>query len=170
VGERTAAIGIAIDRIINSVRRISSGLRPEVLDEIGLSAAVEWQAREFSRRTGIRCSVEVDPEFEDPDRERSTAVFRIMQELLTNVARHANATRVNVTLSDGDVIRLSVADNGRGIEKDKFEHARSLGFMGLRERVLAFGGTIEVHGREGEGTTAHVAIPNRVTTQTVYHA
>jgi signal transduction histidine kinase len=167
--QRTAAIGQAIDRIINSVRRISSGLRPEVLDEIGLSAAVEWQAREFSRRTGIRCSAEVEPAFTNPDRERSTAIFRILQELLTNVARHANATRVNVYLSDGEVIHLRVEDNGRGIEKDKFEHARSLGFMGLRERVQAFGGTIEVEGREGEGTTARVSIPNRVT-QTVSHA
>jgi signal transduction histidine kinase len=167
--QRTAAIGLAIDKIINSVRRISSGLRPEVLDEIGLSAAVEWQAREFSRRTGIRCSVEVDPAFTNPDRERSTAVFRVLQELLTNVARHANATRVNVSLSEGEVIHLRVEDNGRGIEKDKFEHARSLGFMGLRERVLAFGGTIEVEGREGEGTTARVSIPNRVN-QTVSHA
>jgi signal transduction histidine kinase len=167
--QRTAAIGQAIDRIINAVRRISSGLRPEVLDEIGLSAAVEWQAREFSRRTGIRCSAQVQPEFTNPDRERSTAIFRILQELLTNVARHANATRVNVFLSDGEVIHLRVEDNGRGIEKDKFEHSRSLGFMGLRERVQAFGGTIEVEGREGEGTTARVSIPNRVT-QTVSHA
>lgn len=170
VVQRTAAIGQAIDRIINAVRRISSGLRPEVLDEIGLSAAVEWQAREFSRRTGIRCSAEVDPEFTDPDRERSTAIFRILQELLTNVARHANATRVNVVLSESDVIHLRVEDNGRGIEKDKFEHSRSLGFMGLRERVQAFGGTIAVEGREGEGTIARVSIPNRVTTQTVSHA
>jgi signal transduction histidine kinase len=170
VAERTASIGVAIDRIINSVRRIASGLRPEVLDEIGLSAAVEWQAREFSRRTGIRCAAYVDPAFVDPDRERSTALFRILQELLTNVARHAAATRVNVHLSDGDVIHLRVEDNGTGIEQGKFQHSRSLGFMGLRERVQAFGGTIEVEGRDGQGTTASVAIPNHVTTQTVYHA
>jgi signal transduction histidine kinase len=169
VAERTAAIGVAIDRIINSVRRIASGLRPEVLDEIGLSAAVEWQAREFSRRTGIRCVAEVEPDFVDPDRDRSTALFRILQELLTNVARHANATREKVRLSDGDTIRLRVEDNGRGIEQGKFEHARSLGFMGLRERVLAFGGTIDVEGREALGTTVNVAIPNHIT-QTVYHA
>ena len=147
---------------------ISAG-KEKVLDEIGLSAAVEWQAREFSRRTGIRCLAEIEPGFEDPDRERSTAVFRIMQELLTNVARHAQATRVDVRLSDGEIIKLSVQDNGRGIEKDKFQHARSLGFMGLRERVLAFGGSIEVEGKEGEGTKATVSIPNRVT-QTVYQA
>jgi signal transduction histidine kinase len=170
VAARTASIGIAIDRIINSVRRIASGLRPEVLDEIGLSAAVEWQAREFSRRTGIRCTADVDPAFSDPDRERSTAIFRILQELLTNVARHANATRVNVSLADGDVIRLGVEDNGAGIEQGKFEHSRSLGFMGLRERVQAFGGTIEVAGREGQGTTVRVVIPNHITQPAVYNA
>lgn len=169
VNRRTAGLGVSIDRIINSVRRISSGLRPEVLDEIGLSAAVEWQGREFSRRTGIRCLVEVEPNFEDPDRDRSTAVFRIFQELLTNVARHANATRVAVHLSDGEVIRLVVEDNGRGIDKAKFENPRSLGFMGLKERALAFGGTIELDGAEGQGTKVRVAIPNRIT-QTVYTA
>ena len=80
------------------MRRIASGLRPEVLDEIGLSAAIEWQAREFQRRTGIRCTVDIEPGFTDPDKERSTALFRIFQELLTNVARHANASRVKATL------------------------------------------------------------------------
>ena len=167
--ERTAGIGKAIDRIINSVRRISSGLRPEVLDEIGLSAAIDWQAREFSRRTGIRCVVRIDPEFADPDKERSTALFRIFQELLTNVARHANASRVAVRLSDGEVLHLQVEDNGRGIEARKFENPRSLGFMGLRERTLALGGKIDVQGEAGKGTTVSVAIPNRVS-QTVYHA
>ncbi|MGZ5073787.1 MAG: ATP-binding response regulator, partial [Usitatibacter sp.] len=86
--EKQQALGVAIDRIINSVRRIASGLRPEVLDEIGLAAAFEWQAREFQRRTGIRCVVNIEADFADPDKERSTALFRIFQELLTNVARH----------------------------------------------------------------------------------
>jgi signal transduction histidine kinase len=167
--ERTVALGKAIDRIINSVRRIASGLRPEVLDEIGLGAAIEWQAREFSRRTGIRCVVEIEPGWADPDKERSTAIFRILQELLTNVARHANATRVSVRASDGDVLHLRVEDNGRGIEARKFENPRSLGFMGLRERTQALGGNIEVQGEPGKGTTVAVAIPNRIS-ETVFHA
>jgi signal transduction histidine kinase len=169
VAERTKNIGLAIDKIINSVRRISSGLRPEVLDEIGLSAAIEWQAREFSRRTGIRCQVEIDPAFADPDRERSTAVFRIFQELLTNVARHSRATRVRVDLSDGGTIRLRVEDNGQGIDNQLLENPRSLGLMGLRERALAFGGSIEFEGVRGQGTTVRVAIPNTIP-QTVFHA
>jgi signal transduction histidine kinase len=158
-----------IDRIINSVRRISSGLRPEVLDEIGLSAAVEWQAREFARRTGIRCTVEISPAFQDPDRERSTALFRIFQELLTNVARHAHATKVAVHLADGETLALKVEDNGRGIQDQEFESPKSLGLLGLRERVLAFGGSIDVRGQEGKGTTVAVSIPN-LAHQPVFHA
>lgn len=160
--QKQQGLGQAIDRIINSVRRISSGLRPEVLDEIGLSAAVEWQAREFQRRTGIRCVVDISGNFQDPDKQRSTALFRVFQELLTNVARHANATRVDVKLADGGhQITLCVADNGRGIKQNEFESPRSLGFLGLRERVLAFNGSIDVKGDEGKGTRVTVTIPAR---------
>jgi len=167
--EKQNGLGASIDRIINSVRRISSGLRPEVLDEIGLSAAIDWQAREFQRRTGIRCTVDMPPSLSDPDKERSTALFRIFQELLTNVARHANATRVNAKLSDGEAaIALSVEDNGRGITSNEIESPRSLGFLGLRERVLAFGGTIDVNGEQGRGTRVSVTIP--VTAQQPAHA
>ena len=167
--EKQNGLGASIDRIINSVRRISSGLRPEVLDEIGLAAAIEWQAREFQRRTGIRCTVEMPKSMSDPDQERSTALFRIFQELLTNVARHANATRVNAKLSDGEAaIALCVEDNGRGITHNEIESPRSLGFLGLRERVLAFGGTIDVNGEEGRGTRVSVSIP--VTARQPAHA
>lgn len=159
VSDASRACCLQIDRIINSVRRIASGLRPEVLDEIGLSAAIEWQGREFSRRTGIRCNVETAPGFTDPDKQRSTALFRIFQELLTNVARHANATRVMVQMSDGDALRLRVDDNGRGIRDQQFEGAKSLGFLGLRERVQAFGGSIDVRGQEGKGTMVAISIP-----------
>jgi signal transduction histidine kinase len=167
--ERTQGLSHAIDRIINSVRRIASGLRPEVLDEIGLAAAIEWQAREFQRRTGIRCTVDIERGFADPDKERSTAVFRIFQELLTNVARHANASRVKAQLTHGDAIELVVEDNGRGIKDVEIESPTSLGFMGLRERVLAFGGNIEVQGEEGKGTKVSVSIP-MTAQQPVFHA
>jgi signal transduction histidine kinase len=169
MAEKTAGLCQQIDRIINSVRRIASGLRPEVLDEIGLAAAIEWQAREFQRRTGIRCLVEIAPGFSDPDKERSTALFRIFQELLTNVARHANATRVSVHLEETDSLELKVEDNGRGIQEQEIESPRSLGFLGLRERVLAFGGSIDVKGQEGKGTSVSVAIPLPVQQQ-VFHA
>jgi signal transduction histidine kinase len=168
--EKQQALGVAIDRIIGSVRRIASGLRPEVLDEIGLAAAFEWQAREFQRRTGIRCVVTIAANLADPDKQRSTALFRIFQELLTNVARHANATRVNVSLSQGaTALALSVEDNGRGIRDDEIESPRSLGFLGLRERALPFGGSIDVKGDEGNGTRVSVTIPTSMQRQ-VMHA
>ena len=170
LAEKTQGLAQQIDRIINSVRRIASGLRPEVLDEIGLSAAVEWQAREFSRRTGVRCVVEIAPGFQDPDKDRSTALFRIFQELLTNVARHANATKVGVQLADSDLLTLKVEDNGRGIQDQEFESPKSLGFLGLRERELAFGGSIEVRGEEGKGTSVSVSIPHPTLQPTVFHA
>jgi signal transduction histidine kinase len=169
VDEHARSLSIAIDRIINSVRRIASGLRPEVLDEIGLAAAVEWQAREFQRRTGVRCQVAIAPGFSDPDKERSTALFRIFQELLTNVARHANATRVSVSLADAPQLALSVEDNGRGIKESEFQSSRALGFLGLRERVLPFGGSVEVKGVAGKGTTVSVAIP-LAAHEPVFHA
>jgi signal transduction histidine kinase len=159
VAEATAGLCVTIDRIINSVRRIASGLRPEVLDEMGLAAAIEWEAREFQRRTGIRCVVDIEHGFTDPDKERSTALFRIFQELLTNVARHANATRVSVSLGDGETLNLKVEDNGRGIREQQLEGSTSLGLLGLRERVLAFGGSIDVKGQEGKGTAVQVSIP-----------
>ncbi len=163
-------LGQQIDRIINSVRRIASGLRPEVLDEIGLAAAIEWQAREFQRRTGIRCLVDIPRGFADPDAERATALFRIFQELLTNVARHANATRVAASLAEqGAALHLKVEDNGRGIREREFESPRSLGFLGLRERALAFGGSIEVQGHEGKGTSVTVHVPLQIQ-QPVFHA
>jgi signal transduction histidine kinase len=169
--EKQQALNVAIDRIINSVRRIASGLRPEVLDEIGLAAAFEWQAREFQRRTGIRCHVNIPARFADPDKDRSTALFRIFQELLTNVARHANATRVNVTLAEGEAaLALCVEDNGRGIKETEAQSPRSLGFLGLRERVLAFGGTIDVKGDEGKGTKVCVSIPVITAPQPEFHA
>jgi signal transduction histidine kinase len=168
-GEATAQLSLSIDRIINSVRRIASGLRPEVLDEMGLAAAVEWQGREFSRRTGIRCVIDIEPGFVDPDKERSTALFRIFQELLTNVARHANATKVAVRMWDGGTLHLKVEDNGRGIQEKEFESPKSLGLLGLRERVLAFGGSIDVRGQEGKGTCVSVSIPTEVP-QPVFHA
>ena len=167
--DKAKVMALNIDRIIQSVRRIASGLRPEVLDEIGLAAAVEWQAREFQRRTGIRCQVTIPAGFTDPDKDRSTALFRIFQELLTNVARHANATRVKVALSEGEKLLLCVEDNGRGIKEEQHRGSKSLGLLGLRERVQPFGGSLEIRGVEGKGTRVTVEIPLQVV-QPVFHA
>jgi signal transduction histidine kinase len=158
--EKTSAMFRLIDGTIRSVRRIASGLRPEVLDEIGLAAAISWQARDFQVRSGIRCNVELPPEGPALDPARSTAVFRIFQEVLTNVARHAHATRVDVRMSvAGDAMCLEVQDNGRGISEARIGSSKSLGFLGMRERVLPFNGTIEIQGQRGKGTAVTIRIP-----------
>jgi signal transduction histidine kinase len=149
-----------IDGTIQSVRKISTRLRPEVLDELGLGPAIEWQAKEFQKRSGIRCRVSLRQDGAALDRERSTAAFRIFQELLTNVARHANATRVDVSMQTGSGgLVLEVEDNGEGIEQSAMFSPKSLGLLGMRERVLPFGGNIEISGVRDQGTKVKVSIP-----------
>ena len=149
-----------IDSTIDSVRQLAARLRPEVLDRLGLAAAIDWQAEEFQRRSGIRCNVTL-PQAELPlDHARSTATFRIFQELLTNVARHANATRVDIALrSEPDALELTVADNGRGIDDKVARSPKSLGLMGVRERVLPFGGHVHIAAVRGKGTNVRVTLP-----------
>jgi signal transduction histidine kinase len=151
-----------VDHAIQSVRRISTELRPGILDNLGLVAAVEWAAEEFEARTGTSCRLDLPKNDIVIDPERATAIFRIFQETLTNVARHANATRVDVRLSkeDGDVI-LEVSDNGRGIGAEQFSSGTSLGILGMRERAHLLGGELTIHGAEGEGMIVRVRIPER---------
>jgi len=151
-----------IDETIRSVRKIASGLRPDLLDEVGLAAAIGWQARDFQLRTGIRCNVNLPPDSDGLDQERSTAVFRIFQEVLTNVARHANATRVDVFMrQDADTLTLEVQDNGRGISAAEMRGSKSLGLLGMRERVLLFSGKLDINGSRGRGTQVTVSLPLR---------
>jgi signal transduction histidine kinase len=151
-----------IDSTIHSVRKIASGLRPDLLDEVGLAAAIGWQARDFQLRTGIRCNVDLPPDSDVLDQERSTAVFRIFQEVLTNVVRHANATRVDVCMrQDADALTLEVQDNGRGIAAVEMHSSKSLGLLGMRERVLLFSGKLEINGSRGRGTQVTVSLPLR---------
>jgi signal transduction histidine kinase len=149
-----------IDNTIGTMRRIATELRPVLLDSLGLSAAMEWQAEEFQNRTGIVCRLEVEPEEFDVDRERSTAVFRILQEALTNVARHSEATIVVVTLQiDQGALCLSVKDNGKGIADVEQVRSDSFGLLGMRERVLLFGGNVTIDSGPGLGTKLDVRIP-----------
>jgi PAS domain S-box-containing protein len=145
---------------IGSVRRICSDLRPSVLDHIGLTAAIEWQVQEWQEKTGVRCSMSAMIDDESLDAGRATAAFRVLQESLTNVARHAQATSVRVRLwTEGAQLRLEIRDNGRGIAETTIGESTSLGLLGMKERVLSFGGTVDVHGAAGEGTTVDVSIP-----------
>ena len=152
---------LLIDETIHSVRKIASGLRPELLDEAGLAAAIGWHAKDFQQRTGIRCMVDVDSSSDGLDPERSTAVFRVFQEVLTNVARHANATRVDVSMwRDGGRFTLEVRDNGKGIAPGLIRDPKSLGLLGMRERMLPFDGQIEISGNRGKGTRVVVSLPS----------
>jgi signal transduction histidine kinase len=161
LARRTHELLQRLDVIIASVRRIVTQLRPSVLDELGLAAAVEWQAQEFATRTGIAVDLTSDVNDSNPLPDPvASAVFRMLQEALTNVARHAGAGRVRVALhQDTRLLSLDVADDGRGISESELHGRRSLGLLGLRERAIASGGTVEIRGEPGRGTTVSVKLP-----------
>jgi PAS domain S-box-containing protein len=151
-----------IDKTIQTVKKISTELRPGLLDDLGLAAAIEWQAEEFQKRTGIQCKITIDPKDITFDRDRNTAIYRIFQETLTNVARHAQATEVDVSLRQRDVqLELIVRDNGRGITEKELDNPRSFGLIGIRERVKIFSGINIIKGIPGKGTTVTVRMPIR---------
>ncbi len=161
LSEKAQSMVRLIDDTVVSVREIASRLRPEALDQLGLPAAIGWQAGDFQRRSGIRCNVSLAQTALALDRDRSTAAFRIFQELLTNIARHASATRVDVSVQpEKDAFVLTVEDNGKGIDDAAVHSAKSLGLMGIRERVLPFGGAVEITGEPGRGTKVKVTIPD----------
>ncbi|MEJ2635594.1 MAG: PAS domain S-box protein [Calditrichia bacterium] len=149
-----------IDATIKTVRRIATQLRPTLLDDAGLIGAIEWHAKEFSNRTGIQCRLSAPPEDIAFDKEQSIAVFRIFQESLTNVARHAGANRVDVIIKKRkNRFNLRIKDNGRGITAEDIEKSRSLGLVGIRERSIALGGKADISGKPGRGTIVAVEIP-----------
>jgi signal transduction histidine kinase len=149
-----------IDATIHTVRRIATELRPGVLDSLGLAAAIEWQGAEFQERTGIRCEVKIDVTEPIPGRDFSTACFRIFQETLTNIIRHAKATLVKVHLEQDDhELILTVRDNGRGITEKEIVHARSIGLIGMKERAAQVGGEVFFFGLPERGTTVTMRVP-----------
>jgi signal transduction histidine kinase len=149
-----------VDSTIDQVRRISSKLRPGVLDQLGLTAAMEWQAEEFQKRTGVVCTVRSDLGETRLGRDASTALFRIFQECLTNVARHAKARWVRAVLRTvGRRLVLEVHDDGRGISPAEVASPASLGLLGMSERSRLMGGEFEISARAGGGTTARVTLP-----------
>jgi PAS domain S-box-containing protein len=157
---RLASAQELLDSTIQSVRDIATTLRPGVLDEIGLEAAVEWQAREFQHRTGIACDTTIRPRNMALSPEQSTALFRILQEILTNVARHAQATNVDIRLEQsGEQVSLQVRDNGRGISGVEQSGPKSFGLLGMRLRAQQQGGSFNIQGTSGTGTTVTVSIP-----------
>jgi len=162
VRDRAKTMSHLLDKTIKSVQEISTHLRPEVLDMLGLTEAIEWQVQEFQKRTGTECSMSSGTGDLDLDTDLSTAVFRIFQETLTNVARHAAASELNIEFykKDGELV-LKVTDNGKGIPEDKISHPKSLGLLGIRERALLWDGQVKISGVQGQGTTVVVKIPLR---------
>lgn len=157
---KTQSMSILVDKTIQTVKRISTTLRPSILDDFGILAAIEWQAEDFQTRTGIASEVVTDTMDAVFAEELSTAIFRIFQESLTNVSRHAGATKVLVSFKEEeDTLRLTIEDNGRGIKEDEIVNSRSFGIIGIRERVHILGGEVEIRGIPNKGTTVKVNIP-----------
>jgi PAS domain S-box-containing protein len=149
-----------VDNTISSVQKISAQLRPGLLDDLGLVPAIEWLSQEFENQTKIRCNTRLFCELLNIDPDCSTAIFRISQEALTNVARHANATNVNISLKEADgALVLKIKDNGKGIDADDVFAPGSLGLMGMRERARPFRGELAITGKPNKGTTLTVAFP-----------
>lgn len=149
-----------IDATIQTVRRISTQLRPTILDDLGLVAALEWAISEFQSRTEIECNLIIEPENINIESGCATAVFRVLQEALTNVARHANATKIDVHLrfAQGE-LSLEIHDDGKGITEEEINDSNSLGLIGIKERIVAWGGKVNIEGKAGKGTSLSVKIP-----------
>jgi PAS domain S-box-containing protein len=157
---------VLIDQMIHRVRRISTDLRPSVLDDLGLIAALEWQLSEFTNRTEITHEFTTTCEYVNVEKDTAIAVFRIFQEALTNAARYSDATKVSVVLRESErslfgdeSLVLEIRDNGRGITEEEIMNQDSLGLLGMKERVLAFNGEISICGETGGGTTLILKIP-----------
>jgi len=160
IRKQIGAISGRIESTINTVRRISSELRPGVLDDLGLVAAIEWQAQQFQKRTGLKVHWESELDTVEVSREAATAVFRIFQEVLTNVLRHSQASNIHVRLlQHRHHLELSVVDDGRGITEAEKQNTESLGLLGMKERALLVGGEVSVTGSSEKGTTVVVTVP-----------
>jgi PAS domain S-box-containing protein len=149
-----------VDTTIQGVRRIATELRPGMLDDLGLVPAMEWQLQEYQKRSGIRCKFTTSLQEVALNAEEATVLFRIFQEALTNVARHASATHVEVSLDEEEgYVRLRVQDNGRGITEGEVNGSRSFGLLGMRERVLLRSGDFHIQGTPGQGTALVIRLP-----------
>ena len=157
---RVALASETLDGAIAAVRRIILRLRPGVLDSLGTIAAIEHEVQQFRERSGLAATLDLPPESFEIDPQRSTVVYRTVQEALTNVLRHASATRVDVRMrDDGGRVVVEVRDDGRGMTDDARAKPRSMGLLGMRERAAAFGGRVEFLAGAGQGTTVRLTLP-----------
>ena len=150
----------AINDMVIVVRRISTELRPGLLDDLGLIAAIDWYGQDFEKRTGIKTSLICSVQEEELPREFNIGIFRIFQESLTNVARHAGADKVDISLvRQENQLVLLIEDNGKGFEREDIQHKKTLGIMGMKERAIMMGGSYTIHSANGKGTVVEVVIP-----------
>jgi signal transduction histidine kinase len=157
---KVASVRKLVDSGLDTTRRISRQLRPSVLDVLGLQAGIEWLLEEFEARTNVRTRLEAPDSLGEIGEAASIAFFRILQEALTNIMRHAHATQVTVIIErDANALSMTVTDNGRGFEQENRPYPISLGLLGMRERAASLGGSTTVTSRPGEGTTVYVRIP-----------
>jgi len=163
IKKKACSIDKLIDMTIKSVQRISSELRPGMLDDLGLVAAIEWKAQEFEKQSKIPCKLSLCCEEFKIDSKKATAIFRIFQEALTNIIRHANASQVEVSLNKKGTrplkLELKVKDDGRGIKPAEIESPHSFGLMGMQERLRPFKGTFKIQGSKNQGTALTVTLP-----------
>lgn len=152
-----------VDVTIDEVRRIATELRPGMLDELGLGAAMVWHGKNFAQESGIECRVEIDGSVRELSRQTSTAMFRIFQEALTNVARHAKASSIVTVLNmeDGN-LKMEISDDGVGISDASVDDPKSIGLLGMKERALALHGSVLISSGKGSGTKITTLIPVRV--------
>lgn len=158
--DRIQSLKERVDETIHTVKGIITKLRPGLLDDLGITAAIEWQANDFQRRTGIVCEVLMKPEEMNINQEISTDMFRIFQETLTNITRHSGATHVIVHLFQREnALELQVQDNGHGITPQEINDPKSFGLIGIRERAQYWRGAVDIQGKEGLGTVVTIRFP-----------
>jgi len=163
VFKRIKSLNLLIDDTVQSVRKISSELHPAILDDLGLRAAMEWQISEFNRRSGIQCEFQmIENEF-DFNTAQQKAIFRILQESLTNILRHAHAKHVSIILEKNeDGITFTIKDNGKGIKNYDENAPKSFGILSMKERAHSLGGILSISSKLNKGTTINLFIPNQM--------
>ena len=158
--QKTRSMLDIVDEIDKIAKKIAADLRPAILDDLGLPAAMKWQVKHFKAKTGIRCGLVITLEDLVLEKELSVDIFRIVQEALTNISRHAGATEVRVRLKvRGGMVVLNIRDNGRGVTREEIVNPGSFGLIGMRERARRWGGTLDIKGIPGKGTTINVRLP-----------
>ncbi len=146
--------------IVKSVQQISSELRPSMLDDLGLAPTMNWYLKQFQDRSGVECDVSIRIDDEQVDSDHATAVYRILQEAITNIARHSSATAITVRAETLDnYLTMEIRDNGCGFDQNNINMRESFGLIGMRERATALGGNLEIVGRQGEGTRLYLTMP-----------